>query len=91
MLEVDLIAAWTLKKLQEYLCTGTWKDVDAFLFEWQPLHYLVICWAEPSELATLLSQCAKQTLALVEGAALLSPQKYEQMTDILLFWIATMS
>lgn len=45
----------------------------------------MIRWAEPNELATLLSQCAKQILALVEAAALVSLWKYEQMKDILLF------
>lgn len=45
----------------------------------------MILWAESNELATFLSQYAKQTLAVVEAAALLSPRKYEQMKDIVFF------
>lgn len=80
MLELSLIATWTLKKLVKRCWLG-----DVFLFESQPLHYLMIGWAGSNQLATLLSQCAKQILALVEAAASLSPRKYERMKDVLLF------
>lgn len=84
MLEVALITKWTLKKLQEYLSQNIKRCwlVNTFLFELQPRHYLMIRWAEPNELATLLSQCAKQTLALVGAAPSLSLQQDEWMKDI---------
>lgn len=54
------------------------------IYIWMALHYLMICKAEPNEPMTL-SQCAKQTLALMEAAALLSPWNYERIKNIILF------